>query len=238
MPTLAGNGDGNGAQVLTGRVVHTARIALVFRAEHALGIAGLGGQLCRGDGLGVLFGLTEVDGHVQIAVLGGRLPAHVLLDAVAADVVGILRKIVVPVGGSLRAGSIHLSKGLVHFPGQRSQDAHEFGIKQVPAGNVIVADIPAHSVLQKTIQDLLQTHGFRVGRFKTVQLHGIQNLIGHINGIAGLNELLIQTILDQRSDINIYIHFCSSLSEVSRRPHCECSAHGNCLRPAHARFRS
>ena len=55
---------------------------------------GLGG----GDGLGILLGLGQIDGDVDFAVVGSILPAHILGNAVAADIVGIAGELVVPVG--------------------------------------------------------------------------------------------------------------------------------------------
>lgn len=72
---------------LPGREVDAAGIADVVLAEHALGVTGLGLQLFQGDGLGVLFGLGQVDGDLQVAVAGGDFPLDVLGDLGGADVV-------------------------------------------------------------------------------------------------------------------------------------------------------
>ena len=191
MPALTGDGDRDGAQVLASGMVHAACVSLIFRAEHTLGVAGLGRQLRCCDGLGVLFRFAEVDCYIQIAVLGGRFPPHILLDAVAADVVGILGEVIIPVGSSLRALPVQLSKSLMYFAGWRRQDSHQLGVKEIPAGDVIVTDIPRHSIIQQPLKHILQTHGFRLGGLVAVQLHSLQQLIGHIDDITRLNQLLV-----------------------------------------------
>ena len=111
IPLGPGDGDGDDAVVGPGGVVHAAGVALVFPAQLAFGVAGLGGVLGGGDGLGVLFGLAQVDGDVHLAVFAVVFPAHVLGDAVASDVIGVAAQPVVPVGG--------LPGGRRIFPGKR-----------------------------------------------------------------------------------------------------------------------
>ena len=89
--------------ILAGGVVHAACIAFVLGAELALGVGALGSQFGSGNGLGVFFGLREVDGDIQIAVGGLGDPFQVAFDAVAADIIGVLTEFIEPVGGGLRA---------------------------------------------------------------------------------------------------------------------------------------
>ncbi len=101
-PRGAVDGDRDDAVVLPRGMVDPARVPFVRGAEQALRIV-RGGQIARGgDGLGVLFRLGKVDGDIQLAVPGRRLPLDVLGDPVAADIVGILTEFIVPVGGLLR----------------------------------------------------------------------------------------------------------------------------------------
>ena len=64
-----------------------ARIADVFDAKKALGVAGSLFQLRRRDVSGVFFRFRQVDGNFQLAVLRLRCPVLVLRDAVAPDIV-------------------------------------------------------------------------------------------------------------------------------------------------------
>ena len=85
------------AVIAPGGVVHAAGVALVLHAQLALGVAGLRSILGGSDGLGVLLGFGQIDGDVQFAVLGCILPAHILCNAVAADIVGITAEFIIPV---------------------------------------------------------------------------------------------------------------------------------------------
>ena len=60
----------------------------------------LADRLRRRDGLGVLLRFGEVDGDVQFPIGGGRLPLHILGDAIAPDVVRILTEAIKPVRGA------------------------------------------------------------------------------------------------------------------------------------------
>ena len=150
-PLAAADGHGNQAVVLAGRMVHPACVALVFGAEQALGVAGLRGVPRRRDGLGVLFRLAQVDGDHQVAVFGRRGPAHVLFDAVAADIIGILGKAVIPVRRLPGRKGVQLGKALSHLVGPGRQDAHELCIQQVPAGHVPGADAAGNGVVQQAL---------------------------------------------------------------------------------------
>src|SRR5699024_2152755 len=156
VPGAVVDGDGDDAVVLAGGVVHPAGVALVLHAQLALGVGALGGQLGGRDGLGVLFGLGEVDGDVQVAVGGGGDPLEVLLDAVAADVVGVLAEGVEPVGGG--AGALLLvfvPEVGPHDAGPRGQHTHQPGVEQVPGHRVVLADAPGHGVVHQGGEDAL-----------------------------------------------------------------------------------
>ena len=100
-PIRPGNFQRDDPVVLPCRVVHSSGIALIFRTQQALGITGLGGVLGSRNGLGVFFRLTEVDGNIQFPILRSCFPPHILFDAVAADIICILRETVVPLRGRL-----------------------------------------------------------------------------------------------------------------------------------------
>ena len=102
-PVRTADLQGHDAVVGAGGMVHAACVAFILRAQLALGVAGLGSVLGGGDSLGILLGLGQIDGDVQLAILRCVLPAHILGNTVAADVVGVAGELVVPVGGLLGA---------------------------------------------------------------------------------------------------------------------------------------
>ena len=82
-----------------------------------------------GDGFGVLFRLAQVDGDDEVAVRRCRRPFHVLCDAVAADVVGVLGKLIIPVRSRLGRLGIEGGEFRPHRMGAGRQDAHELRIQ-------------------------------------------------------------------------------------------------------------
>ena len=144
-PILFVDGDGNDPVILPGGMPQPPGVALVLSAKHALRIAALGGGLCRGDALGVLLRLGEIDGDVQFPVGGGGLPLSVPRNAVAPDVVRVLTEAVKPVCGRLRVGLIPSPEFTDDLSGAGRQYAHQLGIEQVAAGDVVLYDAPSSS---------------------------------------------------------------------------------------------
>ena len=200
IPCAAVDGQRDDAVVLAGGMVHPACIALVLHAELALGVGALGGQLGGGNGLGVLFGLREVDGDVQIAVGGLGDPLHVPLDAVAADVIGVLAEFIEPVGGGLGAlFLVPLLKVGADNRGARGQHAHQLGVKQIAGGGIVLTHAPGHGIVHQRFQDALEVGvadiPLRLG--KAVQLHGHQQLIADVDLVIGQDEPGVQPIVDE-----------------------------------------
>ena len=84
--------------VLTRGMVDPAGIALVLRAQLAAGIGSCRQVARRCDRFWIFFRLRQIDRDVQLTVFGRCFPLNVLCDPVAADVIGILTKAVIPVG--------------------------------------------------------------------------------------------------------------------------------------------
>ena len=200
IPCAAVDGQRDDAVVFAGGMIHPACIALVLHAELALGVSALGGQLGGGNGLGVLFRLREVDGDIQIAVGGLGDPLHVPLDAVAADVIGILAEFIEPVGGGLGAlAFVPLLKVGADNGGARGQHAHQLGVKQVAGGGIVLAHAPGHGIVHQRFQDALEVGvaDIPLGLGKAVQLHGHQQLIADIDLVIGQDEPGVQPIVDE-----------------------------------------
>ena len=203
IPRTVVDGQRDDAVILAGGVVHPARVALVLHAELALGVGALGGQLGCCNGLGVFFGLGEINGDIQIAVGGLGHPLEVPLDAVAADVVRILAELVEPVGGGLRALIfVPLLKVGADDAGPGGEHTHEFGVKQVAGRGVVRADTAGDGVVQQCFQD-----GFQVGvahfalrRGEAVQLHGHEQLVADVNFIVRQNKAGVQAVVDELLD--------------------------------------
>ena len=200
VPSAVVDGERDDAVILAGGVVHAACIAFVLGAELALGVGALGSQFGGGNGLGVFFGLREVDGDIQIAVGGLGDPLHVPLDAVAADVIGILAEFIEPVGGGLGAlFLVPLLKVGADNGGARGQHAHQLGVKQVTGGGIVLAHAPGHGIVHQRFQDALEVGvaDISLGLGKAVQLHGHQQLIADVDLVIGQDEPGVQPIVDE-----------------------------------------
>ena len=200
VPRAVVDGQRDDAVVLTRGVVHTACVALVLHAQLALGVSALGCKLCGGNGLGVLFRLGQVDGNIQIAVLGLGHPLQVALDAVAADVVGVLTELVKPVGGGLRTFVlVPLLKVCAHDAGARGQHAHQLGVEQVAGGGVILAHAAGNGIVYQSGEDAFQISvaHLTLRGSKVVQLHGHQQLVADIDLIIGQNQPGIQPVVHE-----------------------------------------
>ena len=161
--------------IFAGGVVHAAGVALVLRTQLALGVSALGRKLCGGNGLGVFFRLGQVDGDIQIAVLGLGDPLQIALDTVAADVVGVLTELVEPVSGGLRAlVFVPLLKVCAHNAGARGKHAHQLGVKQIACGGIILAHAAGNGIVHQSLENAFQigVAHFALRGGKVVQLHG------------------------------------------------------------------
>ena len=173
-PVLLIDGDGDDPVVLPGGVVEPSRVALVLPAELALGVAGLGRGLRRGNGLGVLLRLGQVDGDVQFPVGCGGLPLYIPGDAVTSDVVRVLTEAVEPVRRRLRGVAVLFPEALNDLRGAGRQYAHQLRVEKVAADRVILYDAPRRRVFQQLPQDVLQgTLPHRLRSFPGFQLHSL-----------------------------------------------------------------
>ena len=203
--------DGDDPVVLPGGVIHPACVTLVFGAQLALGIAGLGRQLGGGNGLGVLFRLRQVDGDVHIAVFAGDLPAHVPGDAVAADVVGVAAEFVIPVCGSLGGLGVFFGKGAAHLPGHGGQGAHELRVEEVPGHHVVFAQTGLAGVVQQPRQNLLQILALGlVGGGVGVQLQQLQDPVYQDGVVLRLGQACVHGIGHKGVNTGFKFHGISS----------------------------
>ena len=150
-PVLPRELDRDQTVVFTRRIIGAAGIALRLAVELALGIARGSGAARRGDRARVLFRLGEVDGDVKLAVFGGRLPRlplAVLGNAVAADIVRVTGKAIVPVRRRSGALGVKSAEAPDRLRGPRRQHAHQAGIHQIPARNAPVDHAARRGVVQ------------------------------------------------------------------------------------------
>ncbi len=93
-------------------MVYTAGITHIFLTELTLGIAALLHPFGSCDRLGILLRFGKIDGNINVSVNTGNGPADIAGNPVAADIVGILSKLIIVVCGLLRRFPIKLRKFL------------------------------------------------------------------------------------------------------------------------------
>ena len=150
------NGDRDNAVVLACRMVDTACVTGILRAQLALGIACRRQIACRCNCLGVLLGLGQVNGDVQLTVCGISLPLHITRDAVAADVVCILAEFIVPVGCLDRVLCVQCTELCDDLTRRRGQAAHQAGIEQITVDDGIILH---HTACMCVVHQLVQNCG-------------------------------------------------------------------------------
>ena len=210
IPASARKLHGDLAQVLTGGLGCAARISHVLVAKIAKRIAGLLLLLERGNGLGVLFGLGEIDGDINVAVNRGGDPLQILYDAVAANVVAVNAKTVEIIGGSF-GGLLVIGKELfVDNGGQGSHYAHKLGVKKIAEGNGILNDTLIGGVIKQILQYDLKLKllcglcGLGVG----MKTEAVKNAVDNENAIVGVNHPALYAVVGKTAYviINIVCH--------------------------------
>ena len=153
--------DGYDAVGLARGEVDAARVADVLLAEHAGGVAGFGLQALEGNRLGVLLGLRQVDGDLQLAVGGGGVPLDVLGDLRGADVVRVDAELIEPVGSGLGALlDVELAELLADLALAGHQGAHQAGLK---VDAVLVDRAVEQLLLRGQLDHLVQQGSGRLG---------------------------------------------------------------------------
>ena len=184
--------------ILPGRMIHSAPIALVFRAQLAFGIAALGGRFCRRNGPGVFFRLRKVDGNIQGAIIAFIRPAHILFDAVAADIIAVLAELIIIIRGGFGTLLISPAELLPYLVGHRGNNAHQARVEQIPGRGIVLNQALFHCRIQQRSKDYLQVAGeCLVRRLVAVLVHGVQQPVGEIHPVILLAELPLYCVVHQ-----------------------------------------
>ena len=113
--------------------------------------------LCSSNSLGILFGFRKVNGDIQLAVGGIRHPFLVFFYPIAANIVGILGKIIEKVGSFPGILLIKCPETVGNPRGSGGQKSHNAGIKKIPVSNRIIRQKAARgSIVQKGGEQLLE----------------------------------------------------------------------------------
>ena len=215
IPLRPRHGHGNLTKGLSCGLRRVTRISLVVVAKQALGIAALRQKLCSGNGLGILLGLGQIDGNIDIAVLRGRFPLEVTADTVAANVVAVARQLIKVVGRLLGRNGIERIKLADNLGGSGRDLPHDRGVEKVAIHHAVLTKSVCHGIVTQSAQNVLQRRD-RFVRFGGVigQLQHLKHPIGGVNTVARLDHALFLRIADQIFHIVANIHTDPSQSVI------------------------
>ena len=194
----------NDAVVLPGRVVHAARIALVFRAKSAFRVAGLRRVFGSGDGARVLFGLGQVDRDVERSVFAIIRPLLVLRNTVTPDIVSILTEAVEPVSCFARRDFIECAEAGAHLMRARRKGAHEFRVEQIACNLIVLTHTAQNGIVRQSLQNVRKRHLCgRCSFVKGIQSERVKQRVAATDHIVRLNQPRAHSILAERRKIGI-----------------------------------
>ena len=161
-PVPARDPDRNHAVIFPCRMIRSAGISDILIAELTLRIGRLGRIARRGDCPRVLLRLGQVDRDVEIPVLRGRQPPHILCDPVPSDIIGVLTERIIPVRRLTRAFLIQGVKLPIHLRRSRRQISHQLCVKQIAVRHRVVRD---HPLLCRIIAEQIKDRRKPLSRF-------------------------------------------------------------------------
>jgi hypothetical protein len=204
-PSRIVDGNGNNAVILTGGGVDATGVALVFLTKGALGITALLHSLGGGNGLGVLFGLGQIDGDIDLAVLGVMLPFHVLGNTVAADIVAVTAELIIPVGRRNRIFAVKLLKNSNHLGGPWHEKAHDFRIKEIAIHNAVLTEPVLNGVVGNRLEDIAERLFTYLDRLLIlVETEDFEKTVDRVNAITFLHQLIHNGIVDKFGNSGIH----------------------------------
>ena len=213
VPALAVERQRDHAVVLPRGEADAARVAGIFRAEHAPGIAGLLGAALRGDIARVLLRLGKVDGNLQLAGLGVLKEAHVFGDAVHLDVVAVAAEFVEPLRSRRGAAFlVELEEALAHALRLGREQAHQFGGEQVAVFAAVLDDALHRGGAGQRVEHLRgrlrRGDGRIVDLLRRVHAHDLQQAVDVEGPVLRLDHFLgdgkVHQMVDPLSHVRIH----------------------------------
>ena len=80
----------NNSVILSGRMVHSARITLIFHTQQAFWIAALFCIFCCCNGFWIFLRFRQIDGNINGAIRTVHCPFSVFFNTVTADIITVL----------------------------------------------------------------------------------------------------------------------------------------------------
>ena len=212
-PGLIADGNRHDPMIGTGGMVHPSCITLILHTQLALGVSRLGGVLGSSNGFRVLLRFAQIDGDIQLAIFALILPAHILLDAITADVVGVTGEFIIPVSSINWRQGILFPESINHFSGHGSNCTHDSGIENILGSDAVITDTLGNCIVQNACQNLFQilALGF-IGGFIIIFAENIQQTVGQHLMIQRVCQTGVHGIGDQRINVGFDFHHSTSIS--------------------------
>ena len=156
-PSAAVYGHRDNPVILSGRMVDPSCITFILHAQKAFGITALLRIFGCRNGFRIFLRLGEIDGDIQISILGRRNPFLILFDTVTSDIIRILTQLVEIIGSQLGIFLIFILKLPDHFARSRHQHTHNLCVKKIPVYHAILRkDTLLIGIIQHLFKNPLQ----------------------------------------------------------------------------------
>ena len=208
VPIRARHIEGNLTEVGSRCFRNRAGVAFVIVAKNALWVARLRHLLCGGDGLGVLLGLGEIDGDVDVAVLGVSRPLEILCNSVASYIVGVAGELVEVVGCRLGRGLIELLELGNNAGGAVNEHAHDLGVEEVAIDHRVTLDESClYRVVEKIVEYLTKRSSLLsvIGSI-IVKGEKMQNSARNVGAVEGVDKSAVDGAINKLGYGSVNVH--------------------------------
>ena len=128
--------------VLPCRMVYASCIAFIFHTKQTFRIAALFRVFRCRNRFWVFLRLWQIDGNIQIPILGIRCPFLVFLNPVSSDIIRILAELVIKIRCLFRSLLIQTPKFADYFAWPWHKHTHNLRIEQIPVNNAVLFHNP------------------------------------------------------------------------------------------------
>ena len=161
--------DRNDSVVLSRRMINTACVSLVFRAEQTFRITACFDILCCCDRFRIFFRFGKIDRDIDFSIRAVYFPFLIFLYTITADIIAVLTQFVKIIRCFLRIILISVPELFLNLCRTGHQAIHQSGVKEITVNHTVFDQSSLYCFIQKFIQSFFQIHTgkflFRFGVF-------------------------------------------------------------------------
>ena len=161
--------DRNDSVVLSRRMINTACVSLVFRAEQTFRITACFDILCCCDRFRIFFRFGKIDRDIDFSIRAVHFPFLIFLYTITADIIAVLAQFVKIIRCFLRIILISVPELFLNLCRTGHQAIHQSGVKEITVNHTVFDQSSLYCFIQKFIQSFFQIHTgkflFRLGVF-------------------------------------------------------------------------